>query len=71
MPAVSAESLIRLFSTVTIDRVLRCLTGSVAVSAYELESLPLPDAGVLDRWAQLDGEDLSRAISSAYRPGMR
>jgi adenine-specific DNA-methyltransferase len=71
MPAVSAESLIRLFATDTIDRVLRCLTGSVAVSAYELESLPLPDAAVLENWAQLDGEELTPAISDAYRPGTR
>jgi adenine-specific DNA-methyltransferase len=26
------------------DRAFRCLSGSVAVSAYELEHLPLPDA---------------------------
>ena len=71
MPAVSAESLIRLFATDTIDRVLRCLTGSVAVSAYELESLPLPAAAVLQRWSQLDGEELHRAISGAYCPSTR
>ncbi len=66
-PALSAESLSHLFATDTIDRVLRCLSGSVAVSAYELESLPLPEAEVLERWAQLDDEHLTRAISDAYR----
>jgi adenine-specific DNA-methyltransferase len=26
-----------------VDEIFRCLSGSVAVSAYELESIPLPN----------------------------
>lgn len=36
-----------LFNTETIDQLFRCINGSTAVSAYELESMPLPDAAAL------------------------
>jgi adenine-specific DNA-methyltransferase len=65
-PSLSAEALSRLFATDTIDRVLRCLSGSVAVSAYELEALPLPPAHVLRQWSQLEGEQFSQAVAIAY-----
>ena len=68
-PVLSPESLNRLFATETIDRVLRCLSGSVAVSAYELGALPLPCDEVLKQWAQLDGEEFSQAVAAAYRLG--
>jgi adenine-specific DNA-methyltransferase len=32
-----------------VDRAFRCLSGSVAVSAYELENLPLPSPEDLAR----------------------
>ena len=67
-PLLDATTLGRLFATMTIDRVLRCLTGSVAVSAYELESLPLPSADAIATWAALGGSAFERAISAAYRP---
>lgn len=41
-PAVSLAMLARLLNSKTIDRAFRCISGSVAVSAYELENLPLP-----------------------------
>jgi adenine-specific DNA-methyltransferase len=31
-----------LLNTTVVDRAFRCISGSVAVSAYELENLPLP-----------------------------
>ena len=67
-PTLSAESLNRLFATETIDRVLRCLSGSVAVSAYELEALPLPSSDVLKQWSVLDGAQFDQAVASAYLP---
>jgi adenine-specific DNA-methyltransferase len=67
-PALSAEGLHRLLATETIDRVLRCLSGSVAVSAYELEALPLPSGEVLRAWSLLQGEEFGRAVAAAYRP---
>jgi adenine-specific DNA-methyltransferase len=39
-PALLSASL----NSSAADRAFRCLSGSVAVSAYELESLPLPSA---------------------------
>lgn len=70
-PAITAEALARLFATDTIDRVLRCLAGSVAVSAYELNSLPLPAVEVLASWNKLTGEAFAHAVASAYTPPAR
>jgi adenine-specific DNA-methyltransferase len=33
----------RLLNSQIVDQVFRCISGSVAVSAYEMESVPLPD----------------------------
>jgi adenine-specific DNA-methyltransferase len=48
-PAVSLNLLTRLLNSSPVDHAFRCISGSVAVSAYELESLPLPDADKLMR----------------------
>lgn len=66
--AVSAELLARLLATVTTDRVLRCLSGSVAVSAYELEALPLPEPDVVTGWSYLGPAEFDAAVARAYRP---
>lgn len=44
-PAVPVAALAAFLATTTADRVLRCINASVAVSASELEAMPLPDAG--------------------------
>lgn len=36
-----------------VDQVFRCMSGSVAVSSFELSALPLPAAGQLTRLSQL------------------
>jgi adenine-specific DNA-methyltransferase len=41
-PAVSAQIMAAVLNTSIVDRAFRCISGSVAVSAYELENLPLP-----------------------------
>jgi adenine-specific DNA-methyltransferase len=46
-PAVPVETLAAFLATDTADRVLRCINASVAVSATELEALPLPAPGDL------------------------
>ena len=56
-PAVSAALLAAFLNSVAADRAFRCLSGSVAVSAYELENLPLPAASDLK---QLVGRKLDR-----------
>ncbi len=41
-PAISPRVLAALFNSSTVDAAFRCINGSVAVSASELEALPLP-----------------------------
>jgi hypothetical protein len=41
-PRVALVTLAALLNSATLDQVFRCVNGSVAVSAYELNSLPLP-----------------------------
>lgn len=40
---ISIQTIESLLNTETIDRAFRCISGSVAVSAYELNALPLPN----------------------------
>ncbi len=68
-PALTLEAMTRLLATRTLDQVIRCISGSVAVSAYELESLPLPDREVVRAWNDLEGAALEAAVAAAYRPG--
>lgn len=63
---LSVELLARLLRTDTFDRLYRCLTGSVAVSAYELNALPLPDTDTLRRWSRLGFEELSVQVARLY-----
>lgn len=41
-PKVSLAALAAMLNSRTVDEVFRCISGSVAVSAFELEALPLP-----------------------------
>ncbi len=41
-PRVSLGAIAALLSSDAVDRAFRCISGSVAVSAYELNALPLP-----------------------------
>lgn len=52
-PQVSAEVLGAFINSGAADRAFRCVSGSVAVSAYELESLPLPAPDALDELTRL------------------
>ncbi len=65
-PLISRATLAAVLSTRAIDRITRCISGSVALSAYELESLPLPDAELLAAWETLRGEELEQAVGAAY-----
>jgi adenine-specific DNA-methyltransferase len=58
--------LVALLHSTALDRVYRCITGSVAVSAYELAALPLPGPEVLRSWNSLDENGLNAAISRVY-----
>jgi adenine-specific DNA-methyltransferase len=41
-PRVSPAAVASVLNSAITDRVFRCISGSVAVSAFELEALPLP-----------------------------
>jgi adenine-specific DNA-methyltransferase len=59
-PAVPPTLLSAFLNTAAADRAFRCISGSVAVSAYELESLPLPSATDLKK---LIGRSASKAAA--------
>ena len=59
-PAVSIDVLAAFLNSETTDRVFRCLSGSVAVSAYEIESLPLPGKDKLTKLKKLVSQNSSK-----------
>jgi adenine-specific DNA-methyltransferase len=63
---LSAELLAALLNTSTLDRLYRCLTGTVAVSAYELEALPLPSDETLAALDGLPSRDVAVALAEAF-----
>lgn len=67
-PLLTLATLVRVLDSPTFDRLMRCISGSVAVSSYELGSLPLPDADTLRAWDALHGNELDAAVAKAYRP---
>ncbi len=52
-PAVPLDVLAALLNSTVVDRIFRCINGSVAVSAYELESLPFPPVAQLKNLTKL------------------
>ncbi len=43
----------KILNSVTVDRIFRCISGSVAVSAYELNAIPIPDVSRLNELREL------------------
>ncbi|TXG97464.1 HsdM family class I SAM-dependent methyltransferase [Pseudomonas asiatica] len=65
-PPVSAEVVSAFLNSRAADAAFRCVSGSVAVSAYELESLPLPSPKALAPLKKLVAELASKeAIDAA------
>lgn len=64
-PQVSAEVLGAFINSAAADRAFRCVSGSVAVSAYELESLPLPAPEDLVELTQLVEAGADRKVIEA------
>ena len=69
-PAVPADVLAAFLNSEAADRAFRCVSGSVAVSAYELEALPLPSPERLTKLAQLVRRKASRARIEAACAGL-
>jgi len=70
-PAVSATVLAALLNSSPVDRAFRCISGSVAVSAYELENLPLPSPADLKRLLGRNPspKDIEQICSDLYALG--
>ena len=52
-PSVSPAAVAALLNCAVVDSAFRCINGSVAVSAFELEQLPLPPPDVMAKLAAL------------------
>ena len=70
-PKVAPAALAVLLNSDVVDQVFRCINGSVAVSAYELEALPLPspdDMEAIERLVKRHAkrETLERAVDRLY-----
>ena len=73
-PKVALAALAGLLNSDVVDQVFRCINGSVAVSAYELEALPLPspeDMKEIERLVKRRAkrETLERAVGRLYGNG--
>jgi adenine-specific DNA-methyltransferase len=65
-PPVSPRALAAFLNSAAADRAFRCISGTVAVSAYELESMPLPPAWALRTIDDLLGRDAPQADIEGY-----
>ena len=68
---VSPTVIAALLNTKTLDQVFRCISGSVAVSIYELNALPLPSPGQIKLienllWNEVPQEMIESAVSRIY-----
>jgi adenine-specific DNA-methyltransferase len=58
---VSPAAVAAVLNSNIVDQVFRCISGSVAVSAFELESIPLPPASAMAAIEKLVAKGASRA----------
>ena len=67
-PEVSPALLAAFLNSEAADRAFRCLSGSVAVSAYELENLPLPAAADLKKLvgSKITAASVAKACAALY-----
>ena len=59
-PKASLKVIARLLNSEIVDQIFRCINGSVAVSAYELESMPLPSPTECERLEKLLAQGASK-----------
>ena len=63
--AIAPGVIAALLNSQVVDQVFRCISGSVAVSAFELEAMPLPAASALAPLASLVARKASRQAIEA------
>ena len=71
-PKVSPAVIVALLNSAAVDAAFRCINGSVAVSAFELEELPLPAPAMMLKLTELVASNanprkIEHVISCAYR----
>ena len=54
-PAVSPATVAAVLNRQIVDQLFRCINGSVAVSAFEMEALPLPSPAAMRQVEALVG----------------
>ena len=64
-PKVSPAAVARLLNSQVVDQLFRCINGSVAVSAYELEALPLPSPEAMRAFERLVDRCANREVLEA------
>ena len=64
--SVSLHAIAALLNSGVVDRIFRCSNGSVAVSAFEIESLPLPPPDAMDALERLIERSASRATIEKF-----
>ncbi len=70
-PTVPAAVIAALLNSAAVDAAFRCINGSVAVSAFELEELPLPSPAAMKTLGRLvaakaPAEKIETVIAGAY-----
>lgn len=70
-PRVPPVVIAALLNSAAVDAAFRCLNGSVAVSAFELEELPLPNPAFMTKIAHLvsagaPADKIEATIAAAY-----
>ena len=58
---VCAAAVAAILNSDVVDQLFRCISGSVAVSAFELEAIPLPPASEMKKIEKLVSSGASRA----------
>lgn len=64
-PKVPASVVAALLNSRVVDEIFRCMNGSVAVSAFELEALPMPEIGRLKTLKRLVKNGADRLLIEA------
>lgn len=65
-PGVPLNALVALLNSEIVDTIFRCMSGSVAVSAYELESIPIPSPDVMHQLHALVESGAAPAAVEAF-----
>jgi adenine-specific DNA-methyltransferase len=62
VPTISTATISRLLNSKAVDQAFRCISGSVAVSAYELKALPLPNLAELQAFQKMMEHEVSENV---------